>query len=432
MDIKKIIKQELKEATISDPRSVGTKVKDTLMDPYGKFGGSEAEITGDKGAANIAAGEDALDRVKGRLQKLGIYDLPALDGIMTTEQLAIEPFEFDFVLQVPEIQQELSLPKPQNFSTLARVANDSPFILEVKPEDGDKSFTIEFDEKEMTTNLPATRKSIRALKSQTGRGAKGKFYNVILSSNLLGVMEKDPDNKDDEKKEGDKEKEGKGEGKVGKETLFNDLSGFFKFVVNNKKFLATKPNPGKTQENIFNEIEKLLLEADVNPTEENPETENKEKSYEGRIYINSIKLGPKAEKRRTGDVKNYAAATGGDKSFDYKQWSGLIKDIPETGANFRVVISSVGTLDTEQTKVFNEIKTLVSQNALVRPSKKGGPSKTKFVVSWGTKNVFVAEVGNAAEKLKNPNISIRIDKKAGDSDVFNKPFGAKIQLLPSS
>jgi hypothetical protein len=156
------------------------------------------------------------------------------------------------------------------------------------------------------------------------------------------------------------------------------------------------------------------------------------KSYEGRIYINSIKLGPKAEKRRTGDAKNYAEATGGDQSFDYKQWSGLIKDIPGAGANFKVVISPVGTLDVEQKTVFKEIQTLVSQNALVRPSKKGGPSKTKFVVIWGNNNIFVAEVGNAAEKLKNPNIPIRIGKKAGNSDAFDKSFDAKIQLIPAS
>jgi hypothetical protein len=333
------------------------------------------------------------------------------------------------------------------------------------------------------------------LKTQTGRGAKGKFYNVILSSDLLGVMEKDPDNKDDEKKEGDKEKEGEGGGKNSKEGIFNDLTGFFKFVVNNKKFLNTKGTlsgdalvskkdrdnpcyglkPGmevsytskrgeksihvvkklldnglvqikkkdsndapfaidcskveKITENIFNEIEKLLLEADVNPTEKVPvET----KSYEGRIYINSIKLGPKAEKRRTGDAKNYAAATGGDQSFDYKQWSGLIKDIPEAGANFRVDIRSVSTLDVEQKKVFNEIKNLVSQNALVRRSKKGGPSNTSFIVDWGKNKVFVAEVENASSILKKPNISIRIGKKAGNSDEFDKPFDATIQLTPAS
>jgi hypothetical protein len=234
--------------------------------------------------------------------------------------------------------------------------------------------------------------------------------------------------------EGDEKKgeggiDGEGGGKNSKEGVFNDLTGFFKFVVNNKKFLATKPNSGKTQESIFDDIEKLLLEADVNPTEEVPvET----KSYEGRIYINSIKLGPKAEKRRTGDAKNYAAATGGDQSFDYKQWSGLIKDIPEAGANFRVDISSAGTLDVEQTKVFNEIKNLVSQNALVRRSTKGGPSNTSFIVDWGKNKVFVAEVGNASSILKKPNIPIRIGKKAGGSDDFDKPFDATIQLLPTS
>jgi len=421
MDIKKIIKQELKEATLSDPRSRGTKVKDALMDPYGKFGGSEAEITGDKGAANIAAGEDALDRVKGRLQKLGVYAIPELDGIMTTEQLAIEPFEFDFVLQVPELQEEFNIPKPPKFSTLARVISDSPFILEVKTEGGDTSFTIQFDEKEVVTNLPGTKKSIRALKAESGSN-KGKFYNVILSSDLLGVMKKGSDDENGkEEKDVDKEKEGKGGGKVNKETLFNDLNGFFKFVVNNKKFLATKPNPGKTQENIFNEIEELLLEVDVNPTEEKTDDS---KGYEGRIYIKDITLGPKAKARRAGDIQNYGSKKGGDST----KWNGLINTLPENGllANVKLELNDSG-LDPEQQSVFNEIKNIIGGTSYngetkIRKSKKI-TDNTVFIVEFNN-NALVCKINQGVTLKKRQTIDIQ--PNAAGEDIFDKPIKAKI------
>ena len=429
MDIKKIIKQELKEATISDPRSTGTKIKDTVVDPYGKFGGSEAEITGDKGAANIAAGEDALDRVKGRLQKLGVYAIPELDGVMTTEQLAIEPFEFDFVLQVPELQEEFNIPKPPKFSTLARVRNDSPFILEVKTEENAKSFTIQFDEKEMVTNLPGTKKSIRALKTESGSN-KGKFYNVILSSDLLNVMKEgsnteDKKEGDEDKKEGNKEKES-GSEKVNKEQLFNDMAGFFKFVVNNKKFLSTKPNSGKIQkqESVFDDIEKLLLEVDVNPTEEKP-VENK--SYEGRIYIKDITLGPKAKARRAGDIQNYTNKKGGGST----KWDGLINSLPENGltVNVDLELTEESKLDDEQKRVFNEIKNIIKGasykgEAKIRKSKKD-TNNTLFIIEFNGK-ALVCKVKQGKD-LRKPT-EIEIGRKAGNEDILDKSTKAKIQV----
>jgi hypothetical protein len=403
MDIKKIIKQELKEATV-----VNTKGK----------------VTGDAGATNIAAGEDALGRVEKRLQKLGVYDVPSLDGIMTVEQLSIEPFEFDFVLQVPEVQQELSLPKPPRFSTLARVVNGSPFILEVKEDGKEETFTIQFDNNEMVTNLPGTKKGIIALKTES-RSGKGKFYNVILSKDFLKVATNNKGGGEEEVggKDGKKGGDGKGDGKNNKEGLFKDLSGFFKFVVNNKKFLSSKPNSGEpqTQESIFDDIEKLLLEADVNPSEEKPENT---KNYKGRIYIKDITLGPKAEKRRAGDVQNYANTTGGGGSFDFKKWSGEIKDLPPSSAVVSVDISDPVGLNPEQKKVFNEIKTLVKDNATIRPSKKG--DKTTFVVAWGNK-AFVGEVSDSTVNLrKKP--EIEIGRKASGDDIFLDPFKAKIQI----
>lgn len=381
-------------------------------------------VTGDKGAANITAGEEALSRVKSRLQKLGVYDIPALDGIMTTEQLAIEPFEFDFVLQVPEIQQELNLPKPPRFSTLARVVNDSPFILEVKIEGEDQTFTIQFDEQEMTTNLPGTKKSIRALKTESG-GDKGKFYNVILSRNLLEVMEQNSSTENEE--ESGENKEGKGEQgdktkKLNKEQLFNDMVGFFKFVVNNKKFLQKK------QESIFDDIEKLLLEADVNPSEEKP-TETK--SYEGRIYIKDITLGPKAKKRKDGDIQNYVQATGtaGSNSTFWK--NGLIKDLPTDGGvscSITLTATNPGNFNPEQKKIFDEITKIVKQKAIIRKSKKD-TDNTKFVVQFGKSKAFVGETLQKAVNLRKPNIRIKIGHKAAGEDIFTDSIEATIQIL---
>ncbi len=394
MDIKKIIKQELKEVSLS-------------------------EVTGDKGAANIAAGEDALDRVKSRLQKLGVYAIPELDGIMTTEQLAIEPFEFDFVLQVPELQEEFNIPKPPKFSTLARVANDSPFTLEVKKDGDDTSFTIQFNEKEMITNLPGTKKNIRALKTESGSN-KGKFYNVILSSDLLNVMKESSGGEGDEKK-GEGGIDGEGGGKNSKEGVFNDLTGFFKFVVNNKKFLATKPNSGKTQESIFDDIEKLLLEADVNPTEDVPvET----KSYEGRIYIKDIALGPKAKARRAGDIQNYGGKKGGDST----KWDGLINSLPENGllANVKLELNDSG-LNSEQQLVFNQIKNIIGGTSYngetkIRRSKKI-TDNTVFIVEFND-NALVCKI-NQGVSLKKPQTT-DIQPKAAGEVIFDKPIKAKI------
>ena len=401
MDIKKIIKQELKEATV-----VNTKGK----------------VTGDAGATNIAAGEDALGRVEKRLQKLGVYDIPSLDGIMTVEQLSIEPFEFDFVLQVPEVQQELNLPKPLKFSTLARVVNGSPFVLEVKEDGKEETFTIQFDNKEMVTNLPGTKKGIIALKTESRGGGKGKFYNVILSKDFLKVVTNNEGGGEQDGKEGG---DGKGDGKNNKEDLFKDLSGFFKFVVNNKKFLSSKPNSGKlqTQESIFDDIEKLLLEVDVNPSEEKPENT---KSYEGRIYIKSITLGPKAEKRRAGDVQKYANTTGGN-----KKWDGLVNSLPEKGLkeNISLTLSDESGLNDEQKTVFRGIiNTLQSKSysgeATIRRSRKI-TDNTVFVIQFDNK-ALVCKVGQGENLRKET--SIEIGPKAGGEDIFDKSTKAKIQI----
>jgi hypothetical protein len=405
MDIKKIIKQELKEATV-----VNTKGK----------------VTGDAGATNIAAGEDALGRVEKRLQKLGVYDVPSLDGIMTVEQLSIEPFEFDFVLQVPEVQQELSLPKPPRFSTLARVVNGSPFILEVKEDGKEETFTIQFDNNEMVTNLPGTKKGIIALKTES-RSGKGKFYNVILSKDFLKVATNNKGGGEEEVggKDGKKGGDGKGDGKNNKEGLFKDLSGFFKFVVNNKKFLSSKPNSGEpqTQESIFDDIEKLLLEADVNPSEEKPENT---KNYKGRIYIKDITLGPKAEKRRAGDVQNYANTTGGN-----KKWDGLVNSLPEKGLkeNISLTLSDESGLNDEQKTVFKEIRselqnTSYKGQATIRRSKKI-TDNTVFVIEFDNK-ALVCKVGQG--EILRKETSIEIGPRAGGEDIFDKSTKAKIQI----
>ena len=170
---------------------------------------TEAPVSGDQGAANIAAGKQAVADVKSRLQKMGVYDIPELKGVTTIEQLAIEPFKFNFLLQVPDIQQELSIPKPIQFNTLAKVVEVEPLTLDVKWEE--EIFKMIFtNEEEIVTKLPGTKKPIRALVSEDSR--KGKFYTVSFPDGIANVIKKKVG-----QEEGEENEEGEGEEKEGGE-----------------------------------------------------------------------------------------------------------------------------------------------------------------------------------------------------------------------
>lgn len=147
-------------------------------------------VSGDQAANNIAKGNQAVTDVKARLSKMGVYDIPELKGINTIEQLSIEPFKFLFLLQVDDEQQELTLPKPIEFATLARVVKkENPFTLEIKTSDGDL-FMLQFDDSELVTNLPGTQNNIKALVSEDN-SKSGKFYNVKSNNDLKVVLEKE-------------------------------------------------------------------------------------------------------------------------------------------------------------------------------------------------------------------------------------------------
>ena len=147
-------------------------------------------VSGDQAANNIAKGNQAVTDVKARLSKMGVYDIPELKGINTIEQLSIEPFKFSFLLQVDDEQQELTLPKPIEFATLARVVKkENPFTLEIKTSDGDL-FMLQFDDSELVTNLPGTQNNIKALVSEDN-SKSGKFYNVKSNNDLKVVLEKE-------------------------------------------------------------------------------------------------------------------------------------------------------------------------------------------------------------------------------------------------
>ena len=147
-------------------------------------------VSGDQAANNIAKGNQAVTDVKARLSKMGVYDIPELKGINTIEQLSIEPFKFSFLLQVDDEQQELTLPKPIEFNTLARVVKkENPFTLEIKTSDGDL-FMLQFDDSELVTNLPGTQNNIKALVSEDN-SKSGKFYNVKSNNDLKVVLEKE-------------------------------------------------------------------------------------------------------------------------------------------------------------------------------------------------------------------------------------------------
>lgn len=153
-------------------------------------------VSGDQAANNVAKGKQAVTDVKARLSKMGVYDIPELKGINTIDQLSIEPFKFSFLLQVDDEQEELTLPKPIEFNTLARVVKkENPFTLEIKTSDGDL-FMLQFDDSELVTKLPGTQNNIKALISEDN-SKSGKFYNVKSNNDLKVVLEKEINGNDD-------------------------------------------------------------------------------------------------------------------------------------------------------------------------------------------------------------------------------------------
>lgn len=188
-------------------------------------------VTGDQASASIASAQASVDKVKSNLASLNIHSIPELEGVNTIEQLSIEPFKFQFLLQVTDAPQELTIPKPYPYKTLARVIETEPLTLECKLEDSnsptgvaDLTWKMVFsNEDELVTRLPGTKKEIKAI---VARGNdKGNFYTIEFGDEdikkVVDISKEEEGGEEGEGEEGGKEKEGdeKNKDKGGKDDL---------------------------------------------------------------------------------------------------------------------------------------------------------------------------------------------------------------------
>ena len=194
MKIKKLTSKELNEA-----------LNPVVFDPLNKEYIKKSFLIEASAEERLAKAQSRAQDVKDRLRSLGVYDIPGIQGIMTLEQLGIEPFKFTFVLQdATDVQGEFKLPKPELFKdTLARIntqlTNDSSLVLDVKKEGSEDVFTISFKMSDLETKLPGSKKNIRAITVDSSDG-KGKFYNVEISRNLSKVVGQETEKTETEEK----------------------------------------------------------------------------------------------------------------------------------------------------------------------------------------------------------------------------------------
>jgi hypothetical protein len=414
----------------------------------------EAPISGDKAALDIAKAQGGLERAKERLARLQITDIPGLDTINTIDQLSIEPFKFNFLLQVKDDPQGLSLPVPHPFDTLSRVIDKSPLTLEVKTDEGLLFKMIFPKEEELITQLPGTKEPIigknnkvMALVSE-GDGKKGKFYTIEFDNAKEVVEQAKEETKEQEEIEGENENEGEeGEseknkeqgGRVNKEQLFNDLAGFFKFTYNNRRMAAPNlfPKEKTTLESYINQIAKntiLIKEEDVNdPT--------KVENSIGKIYIESIILGPKARTRAGEERESYKQKVGQSQQGQSK-WDGNLNNLPKgkggqipSSVNVdRLVIDLIDkSLTAEQQTIFNQIKGVLGKSnfdgeTTIRRSAKS--PKDTIIITFPTlagKKAIICKILNNETNLRKY-IDVEIAPKIAGKDDFTKSTKAKIQV----
>jgi hypothetical protein len=401
MEFKKIIKKEILESLNS--------VKIT------------EDVTGDKDAYRTAKAKQRVSDVEERLGKWGGHNLPELKNLFTDSQLSIEPFQFSFVLQVPEVQESLNLPKPILFESLvSRVSNQKPFTLDIKGKD--EIFTMTFDEKEMITNLPGTENSIRALKAGE-EAPNGKFYNVKLSKDFLNVAKEKTENKEgDNDKDGENQTEDggskKGSGSENNEQFFNDLTGFFQFIVNNKNIKG-----GVKKESFFNEIDSILKEEGEN-VEKKPE---EDKSFIGRVWLKNVKLAPKAEKRRRGDVESYEDSQ--DQSEDIDPNISMI-NLPNQGVNVKLSLKILDKNFTPEQQ--NSLKTIkndvgIGNNVKQVSVKSSLSNKDYIIISYAKDKYLVCKI-DKTRKLLNTLHKVQIQPNAGRQENLDHPINAQIEF----
>jgi len=416
----------------------------------------EAPISGDKAALDIAKAQGGLERAKERLAKLSITDIPGLDTINTIDQLSIEPFKFNFLLQVKDDPQGLSLPVPHPFETLARVIDKNPLTLEVKTEEGLLFKMIFPKEEELVTQLPGTKEPIvgksnkvMALVSE-GDGKKGKFYTiefdnakevVELANEEIKKQEEIEGESENEGEEGESEKNKEQVGKFNKEQLFNDLAGFFKFTYNNRRMAAPNlfPKEKPTVESYINQIAKntILIKEEDDDVNDPTKIENSI----GKIYIESITLGPKARARAGEERESYKQKVSQSQKGQSK-WDGNLNNLPKgkggqipTSVNVdKLVIDLIDkSLTAEQQSIFSQIKGILGKSnfegeTTIRRSAKS--PKDTIVITFPTlagKKAIVCKILNNETNLRKY-IDVEIAPKIAGKDDFTKSTKAKIQV----
>ena len=442
MEIKKLTKEQLNEA-----------LKPIII---------KEDVTGDKAAVRTASAQDKVEKVKRRIEKRTGVSMPNLDSIFTLEQLAIEPFVMSFNIQVPEPDiKDLELFEPIGFSRVfCRIVDDNPFTIEVKYEPN--NFNVIFTELPTETIPGANKKTkkIPAIKANEGyasKGTEGKFYKVQLTKNFLEVAKEISENKNQEEQfnEGDiveyeKDDGTTGRGKfvkeegefiiietedgqkikipknkiknktkpesntdsgAGKENptqLFNDLSGFFKFIVNNNKNLQNK-----TKNESFIYIEQILKEEEENK----PKNQNEGGLYSGVIWVGPIELRTKAKKRREIDISNHQKSVGGGSSNAIKKVNGLkVSDLPSKSGLIKVrdlKPTNNPNLSPEQTNLMKFISNTIKSSSEVGLRKSVSDPKTTFILEYPNKKALVCKVSDFTQDLTKPYFKITIGQKAG-------------------
>jgi hypothetical protein len=421
---------------------------------------NEAPVTGDASARTVAQAGQVVGDVKKRMQKWGVYDIPELADIFTLGQLNIEPFKFDFLLQVSDSQKELTLPKPIPFETLARVSNENPFVLELKvmnsvtftekykgeeheitiPEN--TLFKIIINEKELVTNLPGTKKAIKAIKIKNFYNIKG---NASLIESLTPKVGEGTSNKE--------HPENAHKFEVGQEiTDANGTVHIIKNIFKNDEGVESiqiqkKGNKGsagvhamsteklsswlkKKNEN-FRLADDLILEEDEEKTPAWKLEKSGADSILGKINVQSIELGPKAKIKR-GEMMNRGGGSGGGK-FDIKKWDGSVEKLPTTpvSVNIRIDFTTQG-LNPDQQKVLNLIQNEIGSSNIQEKAtiRKGLKTKNTFIVTWKSKSgkevAFVGQTKPAINLKKGQNIVI--SPKARGNDELQDNTNAKIWI----
>lgn len=421
----------------------------------------EGPVSGDKAALNIAKAQGGLEKAKERLARLQITDIPGLDSINTIDQLVIEPFKFTFLLQVKDDPQGLSLPIPHQFNTLARVVDRSPLTLEVKTDGGILFKMIFTKEEELVTQLPGTKEPIvgksnkvLALVSETGGGKKGKFYTIEFDHAKEVVDQANKEEKNNVEGGGNEGEDSDGEGNsktdkdtqkgggVNKEQLFNDLAGFFKFTYNNRRLAAPnlfpKEKPKNTVESYINQIANSVYLIKENDNEDPSVIKNSI----GKIYVQSITLGPKA-KARAGEEREEYTQKVNQLQKGQSKWDGTIGNlpkapkigqIPNTVNVKKLVIDLIDkSLTAEQQTIFNQIKGILGKSNFdgttkIRRSAKS--PKDTIVITFptlGGNKAIVCKILNNENNLKKY-LDVEVAPQIAGKDDFTKSTKAKIQV----